>query len=213
MIETNTGTWNAQLGRYEYVPRAVHLVEDPESHGFQIITGKASTGGLTDEQKAERKKVRENNIAWPTATEVRQAWIRTELLARKSMPSDVNVFIATSYAGGHPHEGYSMGMHLALQYLDIIQDANHYGSGAALIAAIEKNPATATRASLAMALARAEEFIGVKEGWRKQSTYGTDGIKIARYLNALAAWGYGLSALEKELVDAGLAQIAKAKSA
>lgn len=202
-------SWNVETSRYSTTPDAVYLVADPEQHGFTIVTGKPSAGSLTDEQKAERKQVREHNTAWPLATQVRHEWIKTELLARKSLPSDANVFIATSYAGGHPHDSNGIGLHKAAELLGI-KDAYSYNQ--TLVVTIEKNPTTATRTAVAIAIARAENHIDGKEGWRRPSSSGNDAIKIARYLNALAAWGYGLSEIEGQLVEAGLTA-AKGKSA
>jgi ParB family chromosome partitioning protein len=54
---------------------------------------------MTDEQKAERREVIENNKAWKSATTVRREWLKT-FVARKTAPNGVERFVLSCLLAG-----------------------------------------------------------------------------------------------------------------
>ena len=82
-----------------------YLCLDAEGNGhtsqFHVLgstgsgTAKSESGGMTDEQKVERKTVIANNKAWPLATEVRREFVGT-LLARKSAPKGMLRYVTVA---------------------------------------------------------------------------------------------------------------------
>lgn len=176
--------------RIKWAPQ--YYVVDAEAQGWFIH--KSDRPPLTDEQRAERKETRDNNQAWPIATTVRQAWIVDELLARKTLPSNVDQFITISLAGGHPRDGHTSGTRKAMEWLGL-KDSQNYDHDEIVLEA-EAKPGNAQRIALTLAIANAEDKIASKEGWRVH--YG-DRTKLGRYLTALAGWGYGLSSVEATL--------------
>jgi len=195
---TTVDEWNSTENRYIPKPKTTYLLEDPQTHGWVIKAG-TPTESITDEEKAARRRVRENNKAWPLAVEVRHNWIRDNLLTRTSLPSDTITFIATALAGGHPSDGYNSGRRMAAAWLGLNYDAY---AGVGFIGEFEKHPGRANLIATALACAAAETKIEAREAWRATSR---DLTNAARYLEHLAAWGYELSDIESELITAGKA--------
>ncbi|GAA5150021.1 hypothetical protein GCM10025768_14120 [Microbacterium pseudoresistens] len=77
-----------------------HVVVNWREHGLTSIRHSQPTtrsGAMTEEEKAERRRVVANNKAWVSAEKVRRAWV-TKLLGRKRLPSQALAFAATVIA-------------------------------------------------------------------------------------------------------------------
>jgi ParB family chromosome partitioning protein len=90
-----TRSWGQQKAEAVYV--CVH----PPIHGHtDLPRATPDTEQLTSEQeKAERRRVRANNDAWRSAEKVRRAWL-TNFLTRRTPPKGSAAFIATALAHG-----------------------------------------------------------------------------------------------------------------
>ena len=142
----------------------------------------ATSGPLTEEQKAERRALVANNKAAQAAEVVRCAFIR-EVLQRKTMPADAPSYVARLVRPGqhptHPEQD------LARQLV--------YGDKAIATKDADADLATprlATRALIALAAARVEAGMP-KDFWRHP--HPEHGV----HLRQLEVWGYVLSDVEQ----------------
>jgi ParB family chromosome partitioning protein len=97
-------THTACPGHAAYVKRAwgeqkaeaVYVCVHPKIHGHTDLTRPtpAAERPTTDEEKAERRRVRTNNDAWRSAEKVRRAWLR-DFLTRRTPPKGTAAFLAT----------------------------------------------------------------------------------------------------------------------
>jgi len=142
---------------------------------------------------AQRRAVIANNKAWPLAKDVRRTWIIEQLLVTPKLPTTVQLMIAYKQTSLVPHESYGSGVHHALEWLDAPKGKYSQRDAGKYLALAAGN---AERLNLAIALASVEDTFGAKDSWRR------DPEKIARYLDLLQRWGYGLSDLEQTIVDA-----------
>lgn len=167
-----------------------------EGHEFPEIARASAPLTPEDEERqaqwaAEQKARDEANAAQQAARNVRVAWIRDELLQRKTV--DVVAFVAeavtSTMIGAHYGEvddevlemlGIELGDEVEVDTDDEVPE----------IAALRKRirAGKAWQVLLAMALA------GVESEFRYRAP-------SAEYLEQLEAWGYGLSAFEKEIVE------------
>lgn len=170
-------------------PEATHYVNDPAQHGFTLnpaYSGGSQKGPMTDEQKAERKTLIANNKAWDAAEAVRREWL-SNLITRKTLPKNTNTVVAamlthnSSLVGGTISQGNSLA-----QTLFGIESTEYQG----LATYLDKHPTKAAHVILAVALAGVEATTG-RSSWRYPDT------NVARYLQALADWGYTLSPVER----------------
>ncbi len=164
--------WKAHGHRDRHRPRKVPAVQMSEPE--------------RDKARADRRKVIECNKAWPSATKVRRAWLRT-LLAHKSPPKGAAGFVAAELAHGEQALGGALG----------------YGGNSVLheLVGVKTKDALAEAASRAsdgraqvLALAfvlAAYEAATSNDTWRRHST-GT-----SRYFAFLAANGYELADVER----------------
>jgi len=166
----------------------------PIPDGYYVRT--STKAPLTEKELAERKVTRESNKAWPIATEVRQEWIATTLLQGKLTTSDVISFLATAAAGEHPRDSNQSGRLHAQKWLGLSHSSNHLDKNP-LAKELAERPDRAQLIALAVAIGQVEAKIEDKEGWR---VYWTDAAKIATYLEQLVAWGYGLAAVEEQII-------------
>jgi ParB family chromosome partitioning protein len=190
----------------EYVTEVVtqYYVRDWLAAGY--ITHKFYMPAVAEEksekqleaEKAERKLVRTNNAAWPTATAVRREWIRSQLLERKQLPSEAAHLVAMFQAGELPVDNFDRGIREALDWLDIAKRGSSVQNPVGPW--LKKNPHRADHLNLALALAGVERVLDPKDAWRRSDGRGrTPGA----YLEQLAAWGYGLSDVEKHVIVEG----------
>lgn len=186
-------------GAAEYV--SVAVIHRPTDLGFHVhvtaSTPTASTEPAEDDAaKEERRRVVANNKAWPTATDVRRTWIG-HLLQRKTLPANADHFTANALARQHVWTFGDDHIDTAIPLLGLTTVEGHNGAAQTLRQQLRDNPTLAPRIVLAHAIARSEGELTNKDSWRINNQAG-----LTRYLTALAAWGYGLSPLEQEIVDA-----------
>lgn len=146
-----------------------------------------ASGPMSDEDKAERKRVIENNRAWDAAESVRGAWIR-ELLTRKALPKDAGNYIAYSLAVAFNQNDFRAN-DLALKLLEVTM-TDRYNRESGLGRYLEEHPTKAAQVALAVAIATAEAHLS-RQSWR------TPGAISRRYFQQLDSWGYVLSDVEK----------------
>ncbi|HEY9476619.1 MAG TPA: ParB N-terminal domain-containing protein, partial [Mycobacteriales bacterium] len=155
---------------------AVYVCTDWPTHGHALrnaptgVVGTGDqvpgpgTGGMSAEQKAERRRVVTHNKAWDSATTVRRDWLRT-FLSRKSPPKDAPQWIAATLAAAS-HEickALEVAHPLACDLLGMDHDDRpyHYRVGHAdhpvAVAAGKATAARATMLTLAMLLGGLEQ--------------------------------------------------------
>ena len=165
-------------------------VEDPKAHGFKkrAASGEARTP-MTDEQKAERKELIENNKQWEAAETVRREWL-TSFLSRKTLPKNAPLIVATLLTAGCRTVADAMGRgsDLAADLLSI-QATGGYGINR-YADYLDLHPAKAGHVTLAIALG------GIEAGTSRQ-TWRYPAPLTATYLRILQDWGYALSPVEK----------------
>lgn len=152
----------------------------------------ATANVLSEDERAERRQVRENNAAWRSAETVRREWLPT-LAARKTPPKCGAEFIvrAVAFDGALLQDAATKGHLLAAQMLGHKQSIG----GARYIAGLLDKASTPRSQVIALVvvLAAIEQDTGVHT-WRHARPEDT----AARYLTTLEGWGYGLSDIEKQ---------------
>jgi ParB family chromosome partitioning protein len=188
-------------GDFSFAGAAV--IHRPLEHGYHLHTtgSTPSPAEHVDDEaaKEERRRVLANNKSWPIATEVRRTWIG-HLLQRKTLPAGVDLFAANAIAKQHVWAYGDEHLDAAVTLLDLKSPGSYASPSQTLRHHLTQNPTLAPRVVLAAAIARTEGELNAKDSWRHNSQAG-----LARYLTALAAWGYGLSELEQQIVDANKA--------
>jgi ParB family chromosome partitioning protein len=177
--------------------QAVYVCTDWKANGhatrWSYSTSTTKTGPLTDEQKAERKTVLDNNKSWRSAEVVRREWLAT-FAGRKSAPTDAAAYIAQFMvsdtdllrrAGERNHR-------LATTWITgVSPDDLPTSKPPALADSIAAaTPGRAVHIALMLALAASEQNTSV-DTWRRPQP------SVRRYLTALEGWGYTLSDVEK----------------
>ena len=163
--------------------RVTYLNTDWKAAGF-TKPGAARSGKMTEEEKAERRTVIENNKAWDAATSVRIEFVK-KLLKAKTTPKGALKFVAQSM-GAHSYtvaDGLSKHCGFAAELLGATDE---YGSLARITG---KATAKYEINVLAVVLAGFEKSLS-RASWR--NPFST----AAHYLNQLTAWGYTLSDVE-----------------
>ncbi|MBS1673149.1 MAG: ParB N-terminal domain-containing protein [Actinobacteria bacterium] len=168
-----------------------YYLDDPKAHGLKKrrADGTAPTP-MTDEEKAERKRVIENNKAWDAAETVRREWLVT-FLGRKTLPKNAPQVIATMLTASRYPVSSAMGKGnaLAAELLGIESDgAGWYADPFA--GYVDAHPTKAAHVSLAVVLGGVEASTS-RDTWRRQDTVA------AHYLQTLSGWGYALSPVEQ----------------
>jgi ParB family transcriptional regulator, chromosome partitioning protein len=155
----------------------------------------APASGMTDEQKAERRKVMTNNKAWETAAPVRREYV-TELVARRSVPKGTLRYVTEAIMADPA--GLAAGNGDGVASL-IGKDTNPgaWDRTAAMALASDVSDARLPLVLLAQVAASVEARFGERQGWRHPSTC------LVAYLRFLATCGYGLSEVEQEIADTG----------
>ena len=155
----------------------------------------APASGMTDEQKAERRKVVTNNKAWETATPVRREYV-TELLARRSVPKGTLRYVVEAIMADPAALAQGDGNEVA----SIIGKESNPGAWdrtAALALASDASDARLPLVLLAQVAASVEARFGERQGWRHPTA------ALRSYLSFLATCGYGLSEVEQEVLSTG----------
>lgn len=168
----------------------VFLHTDWKAAGF-TKPGAPRSGAMTEEEKAERRNVIENNRAWDAAASVRVEFIKT-LLQSKKTPKDALRFISDSM-GGH---SYTVADGLAKHRgfaAELLGGSDNYGELERITAKPTTRPETNM---LAIVLAGFEKSLS-RQSWRQPLP------TEKHYLNRLADWGYTLSDVERIITDHG----------
>lgn len=163
-------------------------------------------GPMSDEEKAARRELIENNKAWKSATTVRRDWLST-LARTKAAPAGAEAFVLaellrggahltnalTSYGNGAGHQAFRdvMGLDREAQQTRESMTAEVHE----LLDSVKGM--TAKRASLLLAVMvlAAWHHLAGPETWRHPSD--TD----RRMLEQMRAWGYPLSPIERRVLD------------
>jgi ParB family chromosome partitioning protein len=80
---------------------AVYVCVHPRLHGHTDLNSRSSAveQPTSEQEKAERRRVRANNDAWRSAEKVRRAWLQ-DFLTRRTPPKGSATFVATALAHG-----------------------------------------------------------------------------------------------------------------
>ena len=176
-------------------PLAVYVCTQPGDHQPRYASSNSSGtatstgGGMTDEQKAERRLLIARNKEWKSAQTVRRDALRT-LVTRKTPPKGTVTFIAAAFARGDwtLEKILRDGADLAA---DLLNTDTKGGRRTALTTAVrETTEARATVVLLAMVLA-CYEHATTMQTWRNPARGCAD------YLEFLAANGYTLADVER----------------
>lgn len=187
--------------------RESYSCADPGANGHKKYRDSALNGKSDEEATAERRRVREGNDAWRSATTVRQQWLRDTLLARKDVPAGAVLFIARAIAGAENHMINALttmggGRHKSARELlggiekDSYERAED-GWVSPLVKSLEGiSEQRAHMITLALIVGAHEDLAADTDTWRRPSR------AACQYLTALASWGYTLSPIEQTVVDA-----------
>ncbi|MFF1253707.1 ParB/RepB/Spo0J family partition protein [Pseudarthrobacter sp. NPDC058329] len=157
-------------------------------------TAPTPKGPMTEEQKAERKTLIENNKLMLSATTVRRDFVKS-LLARKQAPKGWQYF--TVHAITHHSEtasGYD-GKVAAEMVGAKVQESNAWAWNP-LRDHVAKTTARPEFSLIALVCAGYEKTIA-KDSWRSPSQTHRD------YLKQLVLWGYTASEVEQIILDSG----------
>lgn len=172
-------------------PATTYLNTDWKAAGF-VKPGASRAGKMTEEEKAERRTVIENNKAWDAAEVVRIEFVKG-LLKGKTAPKNALRFIAHAM-GVHGYtiaDGLSKYSDFSVELLTGKESKAAGFGGRSELAKITSRPSGRHEINaLAMVLAGYEKNMG-RYTWRNGSS------TAAHYLTQLAAWGYNLSDVER----------------
>jgi ParB family chromosome partitioning protein len=146
-------------------------------------------------QRIQRRKVLALNKLGLAAAEVRRAWVREHLLARKTPVKGAMVFVATCLERGPGLLVDHAGRQAVAELLGLTETSRH--DTVAKLAAT--GDARAQVLLLGMVLA-ALEGRTPKDAWRDATSNYKPQPGCAEYLGFLAANGYALSAIEQVLI-------------
>lgn len=185
-------------GHAVFVPRHLpsapeHYCLDPEAHGHRSRYGQSSRStptAMSDEQKAERREVIENNKAWRAAEPVRRGFVRS-LLARKTPPKGTLRFIAEQITA-HPNQVGDGTDDLLADLLGVERSARASVGVDHLATLTDQRLPLALLARVAVDI---EERTGV-HSWRNPSA------EVAAWLRFLASAGYAPADVEQIVVSA-----------
>mgnify|MGYP002351433466 CR=1 FL=1 len=146
----------------------------------------ATSGPMSDEQKAERRHLVETNKAAEAAEVVRRRWLMEEFLGRDKMPTDA--------------------VPAALTLLSVAASSDlEWDLARKLSPRWDDTAARAPHRLVALAIA-AHETAMPKNFWRDANKKnGWKAGRYATYLAQLAAWGYPLAPHEQDVVDGAAA--------
>lgn len=179
-------------------PVAYYVCTDYQANGHQIPSWQQHTitapdGGMTDEQKAERRRVIDGNKAWRSATTVRREWLAT-FAARKSAPKGAAAMLGyvITHRGDDLVRAAREGQKMARDLLGI--HADHYSGRQSISDALDAAaPGRQQIIALTVALAAIEDATD-------DHTWRTPVAHVARYLTAIESWGYTLADVEREAI-------------
>ncbi|WP_353713510.1 ParB/RepB/Spo0J family partition protein [Arthrobacter sp. K5] len=154
----------------------------------------SAKGPMTEEQKAERKTLIENNKLMQSATTVRRDFVKT-LLARKQAPRGWQYFTVHAITH-HPETASGYDGKVAADMVGAkVVESDRWGWNP-LRDHVGKTTARPEVALIALVCAGYEKTIA-KDSWRSQSQTHRD------YLTQLVTWGYTASEVEQIILDSG----------
>lgn len=162
---------------------------DPKGNGHRDRYGQSTgrtAGPMSEEEKAERRRVVANNKAWDAATEVRRTWL-AKFVQRKTPPTGAEALI-TAAITGLDQWGPSTKTHrdaCTAVGLDADKTGKEIG-----------NSRTTVKRQTVLALAH---VLGQWEAGAGRTTWRNPNPWDARILTTLAGWGYTLSEVEQEV--------------
>lgn len=181
-VTKNWDTW-----RMEARPEA--YCTSPKANGhrdrYASSTGRAA-GPMSEEEKAERRRVVTNNKAWDAATEVRRAWLG-KFVQRKTPPTGAEALITAAITGV---DQYSPSTKTASEACTAI------GMDARKTTKEIVNSRTTVKRQTVLALAH---VLGQWEAGASRNTWRNPSPWDLRVLNALTGWGYQPSDVEQEI--------------
>ncbi|MCO4253370.1 ParB/RepB/Spo0J family partition protein [Pseudarthrobacter raffinosi] len=154
----------------------------------------AQKGPMTDEQKAERKTLIENNKAMLSATTVRREWVAA-LLARKQAPKGWQYFTVHAITH-HPETASGYEGEVATDMLGVKVEESNAWAWNPLRDHVAKTTTRPEVTLIALICAGYEKTIA-KDSWRSPHQSHRD------YLNQLVLWGYTASEVEQIILDSG----------
>lgn len=178
-------------------PVTYYVCTDFPAHGHKVpsydLPVAATDGGMTDEQKAERRRVIDGNKAWRSATTVRREWLAT-FAARKSAPKGAAAMLGyvITHRGDDLVRAAREGHKMARDLLGI--HADHYSGRQSISDALDAAaPGRQRIIALTVALAAIEDATD-DHTWRSPVAH------VVRYLTAIESWGYTLADVEREAI-------------
>lgn len=196
-----------------------YVCTDPVAHGHQARYGTYSgvsgnrKGPMTDEQKAERRRVVDGNRKWRSATEVRRNWLRTFLAAKTPRKGTVR-YVITALAtdpGWHLSQAMTRGHGLACDLLSL----DGGGTGRDQLAGALERASDSRAQVIALGIVLAAQEAGTSEQtWQQCAPDRNSGAgsrfpgwwrepAASAYLRALVGWGYTLSPIESTVAHPG----------
>lgn len=176
----------------------MYYCQDPKGNKHRAAASAASKpAGDDSAATAERRMVRANNDDWRSASKVRAGWL-AELAKRARPPKDGVRFLLESVVrcDASVVKAQQNGWRVARKALTG-SEGEQYKVDAETVTDMVARASSDARAQvigLAVILGAYEADMDV-DAWRYPATWR------ARYLTALAAWGYGLSAIEQAVAD------------
>ncbi|WP_284741803.1 ParB/RepB/Spo0J family partition protein [Amycolatopsis sp. RTGN1] len=174
----------------------IHAGQGKVTATYSAGTGRA-TGPMTEEEKANRRRVIQNGKDWDSAEKVRKTFLKN-FAGRKSAPKDATTWIAQTIAeGSHDLRKAMESDHaLAVELLGLDKKAGRSRYDRRLAhpiadAATKATPSRATVLNLVMLLAALEEGTDRRNTWEKPSPAQRS------YFTQLKNWGYALSPVEE----------------
>ncbi|MCD5341761.1 ParB/RepB/Spo0J family partition protein [Arthrobacter sp. AK04] len=154
----------------------------------------AQKGPMTEEQKAERKTLIENNKAMLSAQVVRREFV-TGLLAKKQPPKGWQYFTVHAITH-HPETASGYDGEVAAGMIGANVDEAKTWAWNPLRTHVAKSAARPEFSLIALICAGYEKTVA-KDSWRSPSQTHRD------YLNQLVLWGYKASTVEQLIIDSG----------
>lgn len=181
-----------------------HLCQDWQSHGhvdaWTTLARTDTRSPLSEQEKAERRRVRANNEAWRAAQDVRRRWLRTTLFAGKKPPKRALHYLLTALAEGGPHlsQALNHGHAYACQLLGLRKP--QWGRPNPI--ATRAKRATSEQALMACTAILVGAFEGAFDHKASVDTWRRPTQEDRLYFTALRDWGYVLSKVERLVLDA-----------
>ena len=189
---------------YSGTPNVTYVCINPKANGHALyswngetrLPGQQPGGGMSEEQKAERKTLIANNKAWDSAETVRRGWLSESFLTRTNPPKGAETFLALAVAHGEHTEDSNQ------TYADLTRQGDEDGPSFqrywGVTQKIEaKADAAPPRQVLMLALAL---LVCEWESTTSRNTWRHPSDRDRRYLTALIEWGYKPSDVERLIV-------------